>query len=65
MCVKAPKQPPLRSTPTTDQNATIVQQNRRRSADQSGVDSNIFTSALGDAGYNMSTSSPALARFGA
>lgn len=65
MCIKAPKQPPIRSQPTVSNDAPIIQANRRRTTDQQGVDANIFTSALGDSAYNTSANSPALARFGA
>lgn len=65
MCVKAPKQPAIRQQPAPDPNASLIQNNRRRSAEQQGVEANIFTSPLGDSAYNTSAASPALARFGA
>lgn len=51
MCIKTPKAPPVQPAPRKDMNASIVQDNRRRAAEQQGVYGNIFTSALGDIGY--------------
>lgn len=51
ICIKTSKAPVVQSRPQKDVNASIVQDNRRRAAEQQGVYGNIFTSALGDAGY--------------
>lgn len=54
MCFKTPKAPPVQQQPRRDEKASIVQDNRRRSADQQGVFGSIFTSALGDSEYGKS-----------
>jgi hypothetical protein len=54
MCFKTPKAPAVQSRPQRDEKASLVQDNRRRTAEQGGVFSSIFTSALGDSEYGKS-----------
>lgn len=62
MCFKTPKAPAVQPRPQRDEKASLVQDNRRRAADQSGVYGSIFTSALGDAGFGQSTNEVAKLR---
>lgn len=43
---------PMAATPRRDENATIVQDNRRRVIEQKGLYGNIFTTPLGDSDYS-------------
>lgn len=56
MCfsMKMPDMPGIPATPKRDENATLVQQARQRAAYAKGVQSNIFTSAFGDANFGKS-----------
>ena len=43
---------PMAATPKRDENASIVQDNRKRTTEQKGIYGNIFTSVLGDSDYS-------------
>lgn len=51
MCLSTPKVEPKPQPPARDENASLVQESRRRARAARGSASNIFTSALGDAGF--------------
>lgn len=55
MCFKTPKPPAVRPTPQKDTNASLVQDNVRRVAQQQGIYGNISTSPLGDSEYGTNT----------
>ncbi len=59
MCFKSPKTPPLpqqQPAPSTNENSALMQEARKKANAAQGIFSNIFTSALGDTGFDKSTS---------
>jgi hypothetical protein len=58
MCFKT-KTPPLpqqQPAPATDENSSLMKEARKKANQAQGVFANIFTSALGDPGFDKSTS---------
>lgn len=53
MCFKTPKAPPVENRPTRDVAVGATADMARKLREQSGVDNNIFTSALGDSTYGQ------------
>ncbi len=59
MCMSKPKiakPKPLPTAPKRDEDATLLQDARRRARNARGAAGSVFTSALGDAGYGQSVS---------
>lgn len=67
MCfkTKVPEPPKIQNAPSRDEAADAGLNARRRLVGQSGVGSNIFTTALGDPNYGKAAVSQKLATLGA
>lgn len=63
MCFKTPKAPPVEKAPTRDATVGATADAARKLKEQSGVENNIFTSALGDTQYGAGVKK--LAKLGA